>query len=170
MRPLLVRAWRYSTILSDQNPISSLRRSTSICTDGKRGENSEPDFIVLRSEQVFNVAAPVSGTLVPMHSRALAWSDLVQGAYQLKPLLHISQSNWVEAVQAVGREGDAVCLLLTVQALVRGMVPLKTRGPFSCHASRGALRRTKSARSDFWIAENWIVKRTTASLDSFDYL
>lgn len=84
----------------------------------------------LRPKQVLNAASSRFLAHVPMHSRALEWGDLVQAAYKLKPELDISQASWGEACHTLGREGAAVCLLLTDHAMFRQENPVQKPGAY----------------------------------------
>ena len=47
------------------------------------------------------------------------WSQLVEAAYLLRRDLGISQESWAEACQILGRNGAALCVLITDQASLR---------------------------------------------------
>jgi len=84
----------------------------------------------LTPKQAHNAASERFRAHVPMHPRPVNWSDLVEAAYRLKPELRISQGNWGEACQTLGRHGAAVCLLLTDQAMLRPDDPVRQPGAY----------------------------------------
>lgn len=47
------------------------------------------------------------------------WPDIVEAAYRLRPLLGVSQASWGEACGVLGRNGAALCLLVTDRATER---------------------------------------------------
>lgn len=75
-----------------------------------------------------------------MHARPVNWSDLVEAAYRLKSELRISQSNWVDACQTLGRAGAAVCLVLTDQGMQREAEPVRKPGAYF----RAMVRRART--------------------------
>lgn len=83
-----------------------------------------------------------------MKRRALNWDDLVEAAYRLRPTLRISQQSWAEGCMVLGRNGAALCLLITDQASQRDKNPvLKTGGYFAAmiaRAKKGELNLQKS--------------------------
>ncbi|MEW4566156.1 plasmid replication protein RepC [Bremerella sp. JC770] len=74
---------------------------------------------------------------LPLEPRSMNWSDVVEAAYRLRPELNISQQNWAEACELLGRNGAAICLLLTDQATMREDTPvLKPAGYFRAMVKR----------------------------------
>lgn len=53
------------------------------------------------------------------------WPDIVEAAYRLRPELGISQSSWGEACEVLGRNGAALCLLVTDCATERASNPVE---------------------------------------------
>ncbi len=100
----------------------------------RRVEGRQGDFGTglqhLNPKQALNAASERFRAHVPMHPRPVNWSDLVEAAYRLKPELRISQGNWGEACQTLGRHGAAVCLLLTDQAMLRPDDPVRQPGAY----------------------------------------
>lgn len=47
------------------------------------------------------------------------WRDIVEAAYQLRSALGVSQTSWGEACEVLGRNGAALCLLVTDRATER---------------------------------------------------
>jgi hypothetical protein len=70
-------------------------------------------------KQALNAASGRFREYLPLQSGALSWSDMVEAAWKLRPELHISQQNWAEACQLLGRTGATVCLILTDQSTQR---------------------------------------------------
>ena len=70
-------------------------------------------------KQALNAASGRFREHLPLNSAALSWSDMAEAAWKLRPELHISQQNWAEACQLLGRTGATVCLILTDQAVQR---------------------------------------------------
>ena len=76
------------------------------------------------------------------------WADLVEAAYALRTNLVISQASWAAACAVLGRNGAAICLLITDQATDRDENPVKCpaayfRGMVK-RAERGELRLHRS--------------------------
>lgn len=61
---------------------------------------------------------------LPLAPRPMSWSDVVEAAYQLRPRLGISQASWAEACGILGRNGAAICLLVTDRAALREVDPV----------------------------------------------
>jgi hypothetical protein len=81
---------------------------------------------------------------LPLKNRPLDWNDVTEAAYALRLALHISQASWAAACAVLGREGAAICLLLTDRAALRGENPIERpaayfRGLIN-KAGRGELR------------------------------
>lgn len=81
-------------------------------------------------KQALNAASERFRAHIPLHPRAMNWHDLVEAAYRLRPELHISQKSWGEACITIGREGTAICLLLTDQAMQREGDPVRNPGAY----------------------------------------
>ena len=47
------------------------------------------------------------------------WNDLVEAAYAIKNELHISQASWSKACSHLGKNGAAICVLVTDQGAQR---------------------------------------------------
>ena len=74
---------------------------------------------------------------MPMHNRPMCWNDFVEAAYKLKSELSISQNSWANACAILGRNGAAICLLLTDQAQQREHKPvIKTGAYFNAMINR----------------------------------
>jgi hypothetical protein len=74
---------------------------------------------VVTLKQALNAASGRFREHLPLNSAALSWTDMAEAAWKLRPELHISQQNWAEACQLLGRTGATVCLILTDQAAQR---------------------------------------------------
>ncbi len=53
------------------------------------------------------------------------WHDLVEAAYQLRGELGVSQQSWAQACRVLGRNGAALCLVITDQAALRPESPVR---------------------------------------------
>ena len=74
---------------------------------------------------------------LPIDSRPLSWADVTEAAYRLRSRLRISQSSWSEACELLGRNGAAVCVVLTDQAMHRAEDPVtKPAGYFRAMVNR----------------------------------
>jgi hypothetical protein len=60
----------------------------------------------------------------------MSWSDAVEAAYRLRPHLPITQKNWAEAYSVLGRNGSAIYLLLTDQAMQLNRDPVRHPGAY----------------------------------------
>jgi replication initiation protein RepC len=61
---------------------------------------------------------------LPQASRPLNWGDVIEAAYRLRARLGVSQASWGEACGVLGRNGAAVCLLITDRAALRDVDPV----------------------------------------------
>ena len=61
---------------------------------------------------------------LPLAPRPMNWGDVVEAAYRLRPRLGISQASWAEACGVLGRNGAALCVLLTDRATLREIDPV----------------------------------------------
>lgn len=94
------------------------------------GSISGTGLHLITPKQARNAASERFRDHIPMASRAMNWNDLVEAAYRLKPELHISQDSWAEACHALSREGAAIALLLTDQAIQRAVNPVRKPGAY----------------------------------------
>jgi hypothetical protein len=70
------------------------------------------------------------------------WSDLVEAAYRLRPVLGVSQQSWGEGCGVLGRSGAAVALLVTDRAALREKA--QARAPAAYF--RGLVRRAEQGQ------------------------
>jgi len=66
-------------------------------------------------KQVLNACSDRFKGQFPMHDRPLAWSDIVDAAAAMLPILGISKSAWWEACGTLGRHGAAICIMVIDQ-------------------------------------------------------
>jgi len=98
---------------------------------------------------------------LPLASRPMEWNDVVEAAYRLRSELHISQQNWAEACEVLGRVGASLCVLITDQgtqraenrvtqpaAYFRGMVNRARAGELRLYNSIFGLISSHSVRED----------------------
>jgi len=81
-------------------------------------------------KQALNASSQRFRGFMPMHNRPMCWNDFVEAAYQLKSDLSISQKSWANACAVLGRNGAAICLLLTDQAQQREHKPVYKTGAY----------------------------------------
>lgn len=81
-------------------------------------------------KQALNAASERFRAHLPLAERPLSWADLVEAAFRLKSELHVSQQSWAEACTTLGRNGAAVCLLLTDRAMLRDDQPVQKPGAY----------------------------------------
>jgi replication initiation protein RepC len=96
----------------------------------EKPENKGTGLQHINPKQALNAASERFKMHIPMHPRPINWNDIVEAAYRLKPDLHISQKSWGEACITIGREGAAMCLLLTDQAVQRENDPVRKPGAY----------------------------------------
>ena len=74
----------------------------------------------------------------------MSWPDVVEAAYRLRPTLHISKQSWTAACELLGRNGAAICVLLTDQAMQRPNDPVRKPAAYFCgmvdRGKKGELR------------------------------
>ncbi len=81
-------------------------------------------------KQALNAASERFRDHMPMHNRPMCWNDFVEAAYKMKGELAISQNSWAAACRVLGRNGAAICLLLTDQAQQRENKPVTKTGAY----------------------------------------
>ena len=81
-------------------------------------------------KQALNAASERFREQMPMENRSMNWNDFVEAAYQLKGDLFVSQKSWGRACSTLGRNGAAICLLLTDQAQQREHNPVYKTGAY----------------------------------------
>ena len=121
--------------------------------------NEQEENIVLSTglqhvtlKQALNASSERFREHIPMEPRPMNWHDLVEAAYRLRPVLHISQQSWGEACLVLGRNGAAVCLLLTDRAMFREKDPvLKPAAYFASLIRRAGKKELNLQRSIFGI-------------------
>ena len=103
-------------------------------------------------KQVLNAASERFKNHIPMHKRAMEWRDVVEAAYAIRPHLFISQKHWGNACEALGRNGAAICLLLTDQAVTRNQNPVtKPAAYFNAMIARARVGELRLHQSIFGI-------------------
>lgn len=68
------------------------------------------------------------------------WADLVEAAYRLRRDYGVSQASWGEACAVLGRNGAALCLLLTDQGASRSEKPVRAPAAYF----RGLIHRARA--------------------------
>tara|TARA_R110002072_G_scaffold7604_4_gene41189 strand:- start:2095 stop:3486 length:1392 start_codon:yes stop_codon:yes gene_type:complete len=81
-------------------------------------------------KQALNAASESFRDHMPMANRPMNWNDFVDAAYKMKGELMISQASWGRACATLGRNGAAICLLLTDQAQQREHKPVQKTGAY----------------------------------------
>lgn len=90
-------------------------------------------------KQVLNAASSRYRDHIPMHSRALEWSDLVQASYALLPQLEIHPTAWQNACATMGRNLAAVCVMIIDRKLQEPGMSIRSPGGYlRAMASRAA--------------------------------
>ncbi|MFT6864235.1 MAG: replication initiation protein RepC [Akkermansiaceae bacterium] len=80
--------------------------------------------------QVVNASSSRFREHLPPTNRSTSEHDLVEAAYQMREQLQISKGSWSRACNAMGRMGAAICLLLTDQAALRQVQPVRVPGAY----------------------------------------
>lgn len=121
------------------------------------GETTPPSSGLERIsvKQALNVASEHFRAHLPLANRPLAWADLVDAAYRLKGTMHVSQQSWAEACSILGRNGAAVCLLLTDRATQRPEDPVLKPGAYF----RAMTQRAKTGQLHLHSSVLGILKR-----------
>lgn len=91
-------------------------------------QNSEAGQITLN--QVVNASSSRFREHLPARSSSTSEHDLIEAAYQMREQLQISKGSWSRACGAMGRMGAAICLLLTDQAALRQVQPVRVPGAY----------------------------------------
>lgn len=66
-------------------------------------------------KQVLNACSDRFKEQFPLHENPLSWSDIVEAAAAMLPILGISKSAWWEACSTLGRHGAAICIMIIDQ-------------------------------------------------------
>ncbi|MDH5723771.1 MAG: plasmid replication protein RepC [Alphaproteobacteria bacterium] len=67
---------------------------------------------------------------IPIHNRALSWTDLVEAANALLPTLGINRTAWWDACDVLGREGAAICIMIIDQKAQDPENPVRNPGGY----------------------------------------
>ena len=115
---------------------------TDLPKSTETSENTDPCLQAglqhITNKQALNACSERFKAHIPMKRRSLNWDDIVEAAYRLRPTLRISQESWAEACMTLGKNGAAICLLITDQATLRDKNPvLKPAGYFASMITRG---------------------------------
>ena len=81
-------------------------------------------------KQALNASSENFRAHMPLANRPMNWNDFVDAAYKMKGDLMISQASWGRACATLGRNGAAICLLLTDQAQQREHKPVQKTGAY----------------------------------------
>ena len=81
-------------------------------------------------KQALNAASENFRNHMPMEERPMNWNDFVDAAYKMKGDMMISQSSWARSCSLLGRNGAAICLLLTDKAQQREINPVQKTGAY----------------------------------------
>ncbi len=79
----------------------------------------------LTFEQLQAAATARFKAAMPYSGRQLKWHDFIEAAFRIRSDLMISQGTWANACSTLGREGAAICLLLTDRASLRTSDPVR---------------------------------------------
>lgn len=119
------------------------------CFQESVAEPSEPDDLIsatglqhITLKQVLLAASDRFQGYLPLKTRPINWSDVVEAAYQLRKELHISQQSWSEACGLLGRVGAAICILVTDQAMQRPSEPVRQPAAYF----RGMFRKAEGGQ------------------------
>ena len=115
-------------------------------------------------KQVLNACSDRFKQQFPLHNRPLDWSDIVEAASAMLPILGISKSAWWEACTVLGRHGAAICVMVIDQkaqadnlsdrvrnpgGYLREMTNRAKKGELNLHGSVfGLLKRAEGDKED----------------------
>ena len=115
-------------------------------------------------KQVLNACSDRFKQQFPLHDRPLDWSDIVEAASAMLPILGISKSAWWEACTVLGRHGAAICVMVIDQkaqadnlsdrvrnpgGYLREMTNRAKKGELNLHGSVfGLLKRAEGDKED----------------------
>jgi replication initiation protein RepC len=77
--------------------------------------------------QVLAICPKAIAEQLPL-SENISWADLVEAAFRHRGQLYISQHSWAQACQLLGRNGAAICTILTERATQREHSPVTKPG------------------------------------------
>lgn len=135
--------------------------------DRASGEHRKEDWIAELSQemgriswkQVVAACSERFKAQFPMNGRPLEWTDIVEAAYELLPVLGISKAAWWEACGVLGRHGAALCVVIIDRkaqdpdhlvrnpgGYLRAMVAQSKKGELNLHGSIfGLLKRAEGS-------------------------
>lgn len=73
----------------------------------------------LTLKHVLSAASERFKAYIHVSHHQICWADIVEASYKMKYQLGISQKSWGRACQALGRNGAAICVLLTDRGSLR---------------------------------------------------
>lgn len=102
-------------------PSKGMIQQTEKPPEAEEGENPvlKTGLQHITLKQALNASSSRFREYLPIEPRPLNWHDFVETAYRLKAELQISQQSWANACVTLGRNGAAICLLLTDHAALR---------------------------------------------------
>lgn len=102
-------------------------------------------------KQILNIASEEIRNLLPIVAgQPMNWNDFVEAAYKRKSKLGISQNIWGEACLTLGKNGAAICLILTDLAASREVDPvLRPGGYFTAMINRAKEKKLNLHASIF---------------------
>lgn len=113
------------------NPIKKIGSPADTGFQESVAEPSEPNDLIsatgLQHILLKNVVQAASDRFLgflTLKPGPVNWNDVVEAAYQLRSELRISQQNWSEACELLGRVGASICVLVTDQAMQRTENPV----------------------------------------------
>lgn len=115
---------------NEEDPEQGAHASGATMRNREAAATSRTGLEHISLKQALNAASERFRAHLPIEPRPLTWSDLVEAAYGLRRELHISQPNWADACATLGRNGAAVCLLLTDRATQREPDPVLKPGAY----------------------------------------
>jgi hypothetical protein len=114
---------------------------------GEAGKGKTPaeiaeDIGKITWKQVLNAASPRFTSHLP-RMRAAGFSDIVDAAHALLPILGVHKSAWGEACTVLGRNGAAICVMIIDQKTQDEQVQIRNPGGYlremTARAKRGEL-------------------------------
>lgn len=132
----------------EQGSKQSVSNAYSTSAEVGGGDRSTAEFHPITLQQICRAASDRFRAHLPIDEMQLSWNDIHEAAYRRRTELRISQGNWQEGCQVLGRTAAALCLLITDRAASRHKAPVENpAGYFRAMVRKGPIGELNLAQS-----------------------
>lgn len=112
-----VAHYKYWNLLKNKkgesSPTDSAFQKSVVEPSAPLGPDSEPGLKHLTLERLVKAGSERFRGYLPLDPGVIGWSEFIDAAEHLRAELFISRQSWIQACQTLGREGAAICVLVT---------------------------------------------------------